>query len=103
MSLQTQYKEIITKAEKANAKTAAYFHSSIIIAWPVATGFSRGAWRIKKEGGGLSVSNDVSYSGVLWNGRVLNGTWRGSVQMPQGGLPILKASLLKFPEFYKGS
>ncbi len=103
MSLNLQYKEIIKKTEKANAKTAAYFYSSIIIAWPVDTGYSRGAWRIQDTGGGdLKVTNDVSYSGTLWNGRIMNGTWQGSVQMPQGGLPILKASILKFPEFYKG-
>ncbi len=101
MSLNTQYKEILNKTNKATLKTATYFHGNIIIAWPVDTGFSRGAWRIQNTGGGdLKVTNDVSYSGVLWDGRI--GT-KGSVQMPQGGLPILIAALAKFPEFYAQS
>ncbi len=98
--MSTIEEQILAKTTKALQKTAVHFYSSIVLAWPVKTGKSRAAWRITSNGSTFTVSNNVSYSGILWNGRVGG---QGSVQMPQGGAPILYASKLKFKEFWEAS
>ncbi len=85
-------KTIDVNQERIVAKHAQTFHADAISAAPVDTGFFKGQWSIRKDGTTWIVTNSANYAGILWVGRVGN---RGSLQLPAGYSPILKANVLR--------
>ena len=81
-------------------KHAQTFHADIKLAWPVDTGDSRRAWKLSRSGTEWAIENNVSYSGILFVGRVGK---RGSNQLAAGGYPILKANILRLKSDLKGN
>jgi hypothetical protein len=76
------------------------FNARIILASPVApvnSQRSRLLWMTTPTSSGYAVSNSAPYMPVLWAGRIFDGEqWRGSLQMPHGGYPILKQTIERF-------
>jgi len=95
VNFRRQLAQIDSAIDKEIKSAAIVFHSSIKTAWPKDTGFSKDMWMppIKIEDG-YEVYNPVSYSPILWYGRHdIGGRSYGSEQMPNGGAPILDATL----------
>ena len=99
MTYDQVYKKIENNVARIVFKNAEKFNADIISAWAVDTGYSKLAWSISRPSKiETKVSNHANYSGILFVGRVGN---RGSLQMPNGGYPILKASILKLKQDLK--
>lgn len=91
------FKQLETRIDRNVAKivkqTAQEFNADIISAWAVDTGFSKSQWKLDRiDRLTWTVSNHVSYTPILFLGRIGN---RGSEQLPNGGYPILDANILK--------
>lgn len=89
-----------TQSDKASKEMAMDFLARIVIASPVAeknSQRSRLLWTSQPIDGGYSVSNSAAYMPVLWAGRIFDGKqWRGSLQMPSGGYPVLLQTVERF-------
>ena len=86
-------RKVARNNEAIVARAALRFNADIVSAWPVDTGFSKGSWQINKSDATTwTVSNNTSYSPILWRGRIGN---KGSWQLPQGGDPILRATEIR--------
>lgn len=79
------------KASDIVERNAMQFFRDIVRVWPVDTGRSRAAWKIEEIATARwLVSNNVNYSQYLWVGLPV-----GSKQLPNGGQPILNATVRK--------
>lgn len=102
MALSRIKDNILSKTQKAQEALAKDFYESIKSAWPLETGASRDAWELNTTDKVQTVQNNLDYSSILWDGRLFNGKWLGSTQMPAGGLPVLQGSLNKFSKIWEG-
>jgi len=98
-----QLKQLTDSADKIIKKNALGFYTDIVIAWPVDTGYSKGAWQKPiKNGTAWVVTNNITYSPILWMGRINTGSgMKGSVQLPNGGSPILNRTIIRMRKDFK--
>lgn len=98
-----QLSELEKASDKIIKRNALIFHAEIVAAWPVDTGFSKGAWvKPIKEGTSWVVSNSITYSPILWRGRINTGKgMTGSLQLPMGGSPILNRTIQRIKKDFK--
>lgn len=98
MNFKRQTKQISDAVDTVVATHANMFYSRIVEAWPVDTGYSKGAWQspVQTKKGEWTIRNNVKYSVVLWMGRKpINGKMYGSNQLYHGGKPILDDVIYK--------
>ena len=103
INFDTQKKQLIDGALKIIGRAAHSFHSDIVMKWPRDTGFSRDLWEkpIEKDMV-FTVSNNATYSPILWAGRKIDdGIYRGSLQMKNGGAPILNNAIIGMKKEFK--
>ncbi len=99
-----QFTQLEEKVDSIVGKAALAFYNDIVRAWPRDTGFSVGRWTLpEKIREAYIVTNNATYSPVLWRGRhSVNGKMYGSEQLPQGGVPILNSVLVRMRKELKG-
>ena len=96
MTFEQFERRTINNAERIVEEGALGFKADIQSAWAVDTGASKSAWLISKKSSTVwVVSNNMSYSPILWMGRIGK---LGSWQLPNGGDPILNATRKRIME-----
>ncbi len=98
-----QSKQLEEYANDVIKRNALIFHAEIVAAWPVDTGFSKSAWQKPiRDGVSWVVANSITYSPILWHGRINTGRgMTGSLQMPMGGSPILNRTIQRIKKDFK--
>ena len=89
--LKDELTAIVTKSDIVVAKVAADMFAELIQITPVDTGQLKIAWDLSKTPNGWLLSNNLGYSSIIFEGRVVgsDGVVRGSEQLPNGLAPIL--------------
>ena len=98
-------RKMIDKADTIVKTASISFRADIQARWPRLTGYSRGQWQtpVKISDASYEVTNPVEYSPVLWRGRHMIGEKSyGSLQMSEGGYPILAKTIRDLKQKLKG-
>jgi len=89
-SLLNEYNNLISDVDKIVARVVADLFAELQRKTPVDTGALRQAWEVTQKGDTWTISNNLVYASVIFDGRqIVNGKAQGSLQLIEGIVPIL--------------